>query len=321
MTSPATVPRLAMTYAVYWPEHQILKIGRAWKMSRLRGFGATGGVVIVLLRDTPAIWERGALAELDGWFERAFTRENDSLHLLRGGRGFTECFKVTAASLGRAIKTMMQGIRRYGHEEETGHPAGDVPERGPVGAIGGDEADGGGVTAVRRRSRTGVDDAGADQGGTVADGRGRDGFGDHDAAARAGVRRLPRHLPGRSAHVLPGDRVAACGPSGRLADTAATYPESIRKRSGFIRGWGGREKREGERVGGRGCVEGCRVGSRERRGGELANRSGCTTFAVLSLASSRHGFPLQELRHRSATSPVLVGSTAGQQPSHVQRGG
>ncbi|MGV8913765.1 MAG: hypothetical protein ACOH14_14220 [Rhodoglobus sp.] len=47
------LPEKTMVYAVYWPDRGVLKVGRAWKMSRLRGLMETGGRV--LLFESPRV--------------------------------------------------------------------------------------------------------------------------------------------------------------------------------------------------------------------------------------------------------------------------
>jgi len=93
-----------MVYAVYWPKANVLKVGRAWKMSRVRGLMSTGGELLLLMRNCP-LWEEGAaLKEMRANFDRAFTAELDATHILPRGRGFTECFTVTMAQLQHDIQ-------------------------------------------------------------------------------------------------------------------------------------------------------------------------------------------------------------------------
>ncbi|MEO5920473.1 MAG: hypothetical protein ABIQ01_04945, partial [Pseudolysinimonas sp.] len=80
---------LAMTYAIYWPSAEVMKVGRARTMARIRSLTSTGGQVIILMRDRQASDEQHALAAMRPRFARAFSTELSSTHLLPRGRGFT----------------------------------------------------------------------------------------------------------------------------------------------------------------------------------------------------------------------------------------
>lgn len=99
-------------YAVYWLARGVFKVGRAQQDRRWRGLTATGGKVVLMMRDRNPIDERAALAELDATFERAFTRDRDSEDILPRGRGFTECFRVASDQVMDALKTIYQACPR-----------------------------------------------------------------------------------------------------------------------------------------------------------------------------------------------------------------
>jgi hypothetical protein len=119
--------KAASFYAVYWPDTGVFKVGKAWKSSRLRHLTATGGHVIVLLRQAPDYYEKAALAALRDVFPRAFANADDSLDHLPLGRGWTECFKVSHTEVGAAYKTIVRGIAAYAVQS-----AADVESRSVV---------------------------------------------------------------------------------------------------------------------------------------------------------------------------------------------
>ena len=66
------MPTFAMTYVVWDPRSWTLKVGRAWRFSRVQRWIDRGWVVVVCQRGTDASWEREALAVLRHWFPAAF---------------------------------------------------------------------------------------------------------------------------------------------------------------------------------------------------------------------------------------------------------
>ncbi|MBB4071606.1 hypothetical protein F5897_000914, partial [Canibacter oris] len=114
-----TMPAVAMTYMVYFEEHGIIKVGRAYKNSRWRSLVARGAELIFLDRNTIAKQEQAALALLRQVFPPAFNSENDELaqQLLPLGRGFTECFKVSSVEeFNLAFNLYMQGVDSHAAE-------------------------------------------------------------------------------------------------------------------------------------------------------------------------------------------------------------
>jgi hypothetical protein len=106
------LPTYAMTYVVYWPEHGVLKVGRAWRFHRVQMMTRSGGHVVVLARGTDATWEREALRSLRRWFPAAFDRAADSADLLFMERGWTECFAVGEHHLQLAVDVCIEGFAR-----------------------------------------------------------------------------------------------------------------------------------------------------------------------------------------------------------------
>ncbi|MBB4072062.1 hypothetical protein [Canibacter oris] len=114
-----TMPAVAMTYMVYFEEHGIIKVGRAYKNSRWRSLVARGAELIFLDRDTIAKQEQAALSLLRQVFPPAFNSENDELaqQLLPLGRGFTECFKVASVDeFNLAFNLYLQGVDEHAAE-------------------------------------------------------------------------------------------------------------------------------------------------------------------------------------------------------------
>ena len=114
-----TMPAVAMTYMVYFEEHGIIKVGRAYKNSRWRSLVARGAELIFLDRNTIAKQEQAALTLLRQVFPPAFTSEHDELaqQLLPLGRGFTECFKISLVEeFNLAFNLYMQGVDEHAAE-------------------------------------------------------------------------------------------------------------------------------------------------------------------------------------------------------------
>lgn len=150
-----SLPGTTMIYAVYWPERNVLKVGRAWKMSRLRGLMETGGRVLLLMRDCPLWEEQAALSELRLTFVRAFATEQEGSSILPRGRGFTECFRVAVADLEHAVKTIFRGIARHDYQLNAASAAGHSDRAASEHVACGSALDRDRVADVRRRSRSG----------------------------------------------------------------------------------------------------------------------------------------------------------------------
>ena len=70
---PVKIPPLAFTYVIWWEDFGVLKVGRCWKMRRIRELTATGGRVLVLKEQSEAGYERYALREIRKEFLPAFS--------------------------------------------------------------------------------------------------------------------------------------------------------------------------------------------------------------------------------------------------------
>ncbi len=93
-----------MTYVVVWadefgPGRHVLKVGRAWRSSRLQMMTMSGAQVIICARGTDRTWEIEALRKLRRWFPQAFNNDLEARSILFKGRGWTECFEVDDAHL------------------------------------------------------------------------------------------------------------------------------------------------------------------------------------------------------------------------------
>ena len=158
----------AMLYVIHWPETNVIKVGRARTMRRVWALTATGGKVLILLRDTPTVWEQGALAEMDATFEHAFESLQDSLHHLPRGIGYTECFLVPEGRVEFALKTIRRGIKRYGYQSDQVGAAEVLSGGGlPASSVAGSD-DVSGADDVRGRLRERVVQSGSVEVGSVA---------------------------------------------------------------------------------------------------------------------------------------------------------
>lgn len=242
-----------MTYAIFWPQHSVLKVGRTWTMDRIRTLTSTGGTVIMLLRDRPEWEEAAALEGLAEDFPRAFATEQSSVTVLPRGRGFTECFRVSTSELEQAIASIFRGIARHGNEQAAADTAGFVSRRGSdePGRRGGPDGDRAALPLGRFRS--GVDDGVEAEGGAVAAPAGHHGGRDRGSSVDPGGPQLSRDLHGPGADVLPAAEAGRGVAPGFVVDPAASarsIPESFWRGSGSFLGWGGREGGEREGVGG-----------------------------------------------------------------------
>jgi len=305
-----------MVYAVYWPKANVLKVGRAWKMSRVRGLMSTGGELLLLMRNCP-LWEEGAaLKEMRANFDRAFTAELDATHILPRGRGFTECFTVTMAQLQHAIDTIFRGIARHGYEQAkdaaAGHLHGRSSDRtGPGGATDGDRA-----AVARGRSREGVGESRTGEGRGVAVVTGNQSRGAGNAPVGAGSGGVHHPVRGGRADVLRDHGMAGSEPRGTLAAPgtggpvdAPVLPEHLWKLARGLHGCGEGESRERERRGGR---------SMEGRRGHFRKLE-TTSFKILPRAPHWNFRTLRALRDGETTSVNLGCTETSTSSSRVQR--
>lgn len=105
--------KYAMTYVVWFEKSWTLKVGRAWKWSRIEHMIRNGGYIIVCARNTDETWEREALKVLRRWFKPAFHGWRDAEWVLgAGGSGFTECFYVEPEDVQLALDRCFEGFAR-----------------------------------------------------------------------------------------------------------------------------------------------------------------------------------------------------------------
>ncbi|MDF2578455.1 MAG: hypothetical protein K0S49_34 [Microbacterium sp.] len=107
-----SLPTFAMTYVAYWRDAGVLKVGRAWRWSRVQEMTISGARIIILARNTDATWEREALRRLRRWFPAAFNDEREASQLLFRGRGWSECFRVDEYHLQLAVDLCIEGFAR-----------------------------------------------------------------------------------------------------------------------------------------------------------------------------------------------------------------
>lgn len=129
------LPKFAMTYVVYWPDAQVMKVGRAYRSARLGSFLASGAEIVVLVRDTPVEWERSALAAFRDRFPRAFSVAAESLSLLSRGRGFTECFRVAPDEVGAAVTVFKKAVADHAIHSRSKVQARGVESRRAVSVV------------------------------------------------------------------------------------------------------------------------------------------------------------------------------------------
>lgn len=103
-------PDRTTVYAVYWPEHGVLKVGKGRSVERQKVWVRRGADVIMQLVDVPASWERRIHARLSATFLRAFDNERDARWLLGSAFGFSECFIVPAERRLEALSLIAAAI-------------------------------------------------------------------------------------------------------------------------------------------------------------------------------------------------------------------
>lgn len=108
---PSRMLKYAQTYVAYWPQWGVLKVGRAWRSSRLDQL-SEDAIVIVCMSGTDETWEREALQLLRARFPTAFDNATQAEDFLRAGRGWSECVLVDEHELEEALDLCMTGFAR-----------------------------------------------------------------------------------------------------------------------------------------------------------------------------------------------------------------
>lgn len=108
---PSRTLKYAQTYVAYWPQRGVLKVGRAWRSSRLEQL-SEDAIIIFCMSGTDETWEREALHLLRNRFPTAFTNAHQAEDLLRHGHGYSECVNVNNQELDEALELCMQGFAR-----------------------------------------------------------------------------------------------------------------------------------------------------------------------------------------------------------------
>jgi len=323
---PSRMLKYGSTYIAYWPTLGILKIGRAFRGSRLEMLRRSGAHILLDARGTDATWEAAGLRALRRLFDPAFTGPTgDGPHradrILFRGRGWSECFFVEPEDLQLAYDECLRAFALEGNDIGTNPPATPAWRRaldaahrsraarrsradrsGPPAAGGGEEP----PTAQPHSARSAAVPDRADQ---VSDGAG-------DPARRdAGGSRTPvdmdRGRPGVAVHDAAVERAAsgAQRPAGALIFT----------------GWGERGRRstrasESARAragaGGRGRTRTCRPLGRVEPGSDLrrpsqagsARPAGCSAHRLPG-SPQRSLRALRALRHGCGQAPGVPRST------------
>lgn len=311
----SAMPKYALTYVAVWadafgPGRHLLKVGRAWRFSRVQMMVTSGARIVVLARGTDATWEREALRILRRWFPAAFTREDDARDFLFMGRGWTECFEVDDHHLQLAVDMCFEGFAR-GSDQGVNEATDDQRDgsgfpRVSQGAARGEADSDRVVDEVDGRVGSEVVRPGADRGGAVS-GAGRDGDG-RGAPADAGRVGVPVPVPGGRG----GLATALEAPEGGQAGSGGRLPSTPTGSSTDVHGCGGSE--------GAGRVEsaggGCRAGGRVVRVGGGAGthpNTGQTSAAGRSTyrlpgTPGRKVRELWTLRHRPPPARQVGGS-------------
>ena len=114
----------AMVYMVWWPEHDLVKFGRCWRMSRIYGYLRTGARLIYVSKPMRKAAEEQVLSLARRRFPRPYGRREEAEWLLpgergrRGGSGYSEIFLVRPEQLNEAIdECYIEGTYRYADDE------------------------------------------------------------------------------------------------------------------------------------------------------------------------------------------------------------
>lgn len=308
---PRRMLKFGSTYLAYWPQLGILKIGRAFRGSRLEMLRRSGAQILLNEWGTDASWEAAGLRVLSRLFDRAFTGPSgEGPHradrILYRGRGWSECFFVEPEDLELAFFECLRAFALEGNEIGSNPPA-TVEWRRELDAVvraraaGRSRGDAGRVAGDRARG--GADPA------TAGDPRGEDlpepptgyGAGGADPARRdARRRRLCTLVDRRRPRVAAADR-----PVGDPCSGAAERPAA----SPIFTGWGERGRRSTcarERAGARESAGGSRragtggpLGSVVSGSGSTGVSSSCQTVAAgcpTDRVSGSSSWPLRTLR-------------------------
>lgn len=297
---PARMLKYAATYVAYWPELYVLKVGRAWRESRIEHLRQSGAEILLYMRGTDDTWEREALAELATTYPRAFDTPAEAVDVLDRGRGWSECFLVDHHEVRHAFDLCMTGFLR-------GNDLGYNPP----------------ATAEWRRAL-----AEAQRARRVAPGRSADADGDHDAG---GLERPDAAEP-RAARddAVPGGAVAAsCEPDRDAHPRArgcALPADGDRLGRGRV---GGRHDGADTAIFtgcGRECASGCgRAGACERASARAASSTPATLATRCSAPrlprpSQRRALGLWSLPHRPHAPRAVDGqSSLRSRPRSVSR--
>lgn len=306
------MPEYAMTYVAWWPgavdeHHGIIKVGRAWRWSRIQQLSDRGAQIAVCARGTNWTWEYEALKILRYWFPRAFRWEFEAYKILPYGRGFTECFVVHHHDRNFALDLILDGFakgdepgvnppkdyKRSGSQIERIYAHAEQREADRFGAM--DPYGCGGAPAA---------DSGADSGGRVSGaGSSGSGTGRHPDARRGGI---PDDLHGTGWDgVDRTDAPAESGSPGRASDIPATsidhhddqpasapdsaVPVPVEQSTSVSAGEGKSQVAASSRFIAKDHGCGGRVRGRERVGRARAGRAGARVGALGARAGARAG--------------------------------
>lgn len=230
---PSRTLKYGRVYLIYFPEHQVLKIGFHTSSHRLRELLDAGGIHVDEYRDVDKSWEDAGRDALTRMFPHAFTNRSDAARVIPRGAGWTDCYTVNPEDLLLARDEILEAGLKKGNDFGQNPPA-TVPWLRALARI----------QSARRRARAGRADAAGSSSAdrdSAADpaGRGVDSeaaargdasrLGDrpHRARrARAGRRRVRRHVGARRPRMarpapIWAQRPARCpGVSNSLLDRA-----------------------------------------------------------------------------------------------------
>ena len=339
---PSRMLKYGRVYLVYFPKHQVLKIGFHTSTRRIQELINAGGIRIDEYRDVDKSWEDVGRTALDELFPPAFTSRDDARHILPRGAGWTDCFAVDPTDLDIAKHAVMwAGIKK-------GNDFGDNPPATPTWRRA--------LTSIQRARRSArlrcADAARVEGAARVAEpdsaGRGMDlhsavpgaadsmgGRPSHPRRACTGGRGTRTHVGAqrpRMAHPAPIPALSrVCAPSTRARPAARGLSAPI-----FI-GLGERERKK-ERTRSRGRAKACAGaggGGRSGVGGAVAGRVRLEGSAGTSRTSSPpHGAPVglprsperdgrdgvRPLRHGGRAAPHVPGPTQVRRAAGSVRG-
>ncbi|MFC5127725.1 hypothetical protein ACFPRL_31760 [Pseudoclavibacter helvolus] len=255
-----------------------------------------GARILFAFRRTPASWEAAALAELRRVFEPAFRDNLDAWEHMPRGHGWSECVRVSARQIDRAIDLILKGTQAYADAEAEDGEAVILPRSAGDGGADGDAVLRDRVDGVGGRSRAGGGAASSDAAGDVVGRRRRVAGADRGGHVVPRRVRVPAVVGGRGRSFVVPDRPGSVGHGGSPQSVdvpGAPVREFVREfirescRESWLRG-------EGERAG--------RVRERERAG---AREREAPTRALLSSSPRWGRVRLQALRHCSLEEPPM----------------